>query len=204
MEDTTIVKYVTPREAAEILGVNERTLRRWHEQGKIEAIWTQGKQRRYNVESYTARAKSGLDTRINILYARVSSRDQLPDLDRQVEYLVSRYPDGEVVSEIGGGLNFKRKKMLAVLGQVMSGDVKRLVVAHKDRLARFGFDLFRWLCEQNGCELVVLNESSLSPSEEMVEDILAILHCFSSRLYGLRKYKTQISEDPDLSKRQTQ
>jgi len=145
-----------------------------------------------------------LDTRINILYARVSSRDQLPDLDRQVEYLVSRYPDGEVVSEIGGGLNFKRKKMLAVLGQVMSGDVKRLVVAHKDRLARFGFDLFRWLCEQNGCELVVLNESSLSPSEEMVEDILAILHCFSSRLYGLRKYKTQISEDPDLSKRQTQ
>ncbi|MEQ8467239.1 MAG: IS607 family transposase, partial [Coleofasciculus sp. E1-EBD-02] len=149
MEDTTIVKYVTPREAAEILGVNERTLRRWHEQGKIEAIWTQGKQRRYNVESYTARAKSGLDTRINILYARVSSRAQKPDLDRQVEYLVSRYPDGEVVSEIGGGLNFKRKKMLAVLGRVMSGDVKRLVVAHKDRLARFGFDLFRWLCEQN-------------------------------------------------------
>jgi predicted site-specific integrase-resolvase len=145
-----------------------------------------------------------LDTRINILYARVSSRAQKPDLDRQVEYLVSRYPDGEVVSEIGGGLNFKRKKMLAVLGRVMSGDVKRLVVAHKDRLARFGFDLFRWLCEQNGCELVVEDESSLSPSEEMVEDILAILHCFSSRLYGLRKYKTQMSEDPDLPKRRTQ
>jgi predicted site-specific integrase-resolvase len=91
--------------------------------------------------------------------------------------------------------------MLAVLGQIMSGNVRRLVVAHKDRLARFGFDLFRWLCEQNGCELLVLNQSSLSPQEEMVEDILAILHCFSSRLYGLRKYKAQISEDPDLPKR---
>ncbi|MFE1747723.1 IS607 family transposase [Coleofasciculus sp. H7-2] len=198
-----MVKYVTPREATQTLGVHERTLRRWHEEGKIEAIWTEGKQRRYNVESYTARAKSGVDTRIDILYARVSSHAQKPDLDRQVEYLRDKYPGGEVVSEIGGGLNFKRKKMLTVLGRIMSGDIKRLVVAHKDRLARFGFDLFRWICEQNRCELVVFNESSLSPHEEMVEDILAILHCFSSRLYGLRKYKTQMQEDPDLPKRRT-
>ena len=73
-----------------------------------------------------------------------------------------------------------------------------VVVAHKDRLARFGFDLFKWLCEQNRCELVVPGETNLSPEQEMVEDILAILHCLSSRLYGLRKYKSQISEDPDL------
>ncbi|CDM95340.1 ISSoc2, resolvase [Limnospira maxima CS-328] len=88
--------------------------------------------------------------------------------------------------------------MLALLGQVLSGDVRMVVVAHKDRLARFGWDLFRWLCEQNRCELMVLNETSLSPEREMVEDILAILHCFSSRLYGLRKYKTQVKQDPDL------
>ena len=90
--------------------------------------------------------------------------------------------------------------MLALLERIMSGDIERLIIAHKDRLARFGFDLFRWLCEQNGCELVVLNETSLSPEQEMVEDILAILHCFSSRLYGLRKYKTQMREDSDLPK----
>ncbi len=142
-----------------------------------------------------------MDTRVDILYARVSSRAYSPDLDRQVEYLTSKYPEGEIVTEIGGGLNFKRKKMLAVLERIMSGDIKRLVVAHKDRLARFGFDLFQWFCEQNRCELVVLNESSLSPGEEMVEDILAILHSFSSRLYGFRKYKTQMQEDPDLPKR---
>lgn len=142
-----------------------------------------------------------MDTRVDILYARVSSRAYSPDLDRQVEYLTSKYPEGEIVTEIGGGLNFKRKKMLAVLERIMSGDIKRLVVAHKDRLARFGFDLFQWFCEQNRCELVVLNESSLSPGEEMVEDILAILHSFSSRLYAFRKYKTQMQEDPDLPKR---
>ncbi len=82
--------------------------------------------------------------------------------------------------------------------RIFKGDVRMVVVAHKDRLARFGFDLFKWLCEQNRCELVVLNETNLSPEAEMVEDILAILHCFSSRLYGLRKYKSQIKEDQDL------
>ncbi|AFY83403.1 IS607 family transposase [Oscillatoria acuminata] len=191
-----MARYVKPKEAAQILGVHERTLRRWDENGSIETIRTPAGQRRYNVESYTA--FSGSDKRKVVIYARVSSRAQQSDLNRQVAALSNLYPEAEVVSEIGGGLNFKRKKMLALLGQVLSGDVRMVVVAHKDRLARFGFDLFRWLCEQNRCELLVLNETSLSPEREMVEDILAILHCFSSRLYGLRKYKTQVKEDPDL------
>jgi len=150
------------------------------------------------VSSYTT--KSGA-VRKTVIYARVSSRAQQSDLNRQVAAIVNLYPDAEVISEIGGGLNFKRKKLLALLEQVMQGTVGRIVIAHKDRLARFGFDLFRWLSEQHGCEIVVLNETSLSPEAEMVEDILAILHCFSSRLYGLRKYKSQIKEDPDLPKR---
>ncbi|MET0115327.1 MAG: IS607 family transposase [Limnospira maxima] len=191
-----MARYVKPKEAAQILRVHERTLRRWDENGSIETIRTPAGQRRYNVESYTA--KSGSDKRKVVIYARVSSRAQQSDLNRQVATLSNLYPEAEVVSEIGGGLNFKRKKMLALLGQVLSGDVRMVVVAHKDRLARFGWDLFRWLCEQNRCELMVLNETSLSPEREMVEDILAILHCFSSRLYGLRKYKTQVKQDPDL------
>ncbi|MGL5194730.1 MAG: IS607 family transposase [Chroococcales cyanobacterium] len=193
-----MAKYVKPKEAAQILGVNERTLRRWEENGSIETIRTPSGQRRYNVESYTARA--GNNNRKVVLYARVSSRAQQPDLNRQVATLCNLYPQAEIVSEIGGGLNFKRKKMLALLGQILSGDVRMVVVAHKDRLARFGFDLFQWLCEQNRCELVVLNDTSLSPEREIVQDILAILHCFSSRLSGLRKYKAQVKEDSDLPK----
>ena len=172
-------------------------MRRWEEEGKIQAIKTPSGQRRYNIQGYTAQFVSD---RVEIIYCRVSSRAQQPDLERQVEAVSSRYPQAEVIAEIGGGLNFKRKKLLAILGRIMSGTVKRLIVAHKDRLARFGFDLFQWLCEQNGCELVVLNETNLSPEQEMVEDILAILHCFSSRLYGLRKYKTQMQKDSDLPK----
>ncbi|QJB29453.1 MULTISPECIES: IS607 family transposase [Limnospira] len=191
-----MARYVKPKEAAQILRVHERTLRRWDDNGSIETIRTPAGQRRYNVESYTA--KSGSDKRKVVIYARVSSRAQQSDLNRQVAALSNLYPEAEVVSEIGGGLNFKGKKMLALLGHQLSGDVRMVVVAHKDRLAIWGFDLFRWLCEQNRCSLMVLNQTSLSPEPEMVEDILAILHCFSSRLYRRSKYKTQVKEDPDL------
>ncbi|MDT9308437.1 MAG: IS607 family transposase, partial [Limnospira sp. PMC 1291.21] len=191
-----MARYVKPKEAAKILGVHERTLRRWDDNGSIDTIRTPAGQRRYNVESYTA--KSGSDKRKVVIYARVSSRAQQSDLNRQVAALSNLYPEAEVVSEIGGGLNFKGKKMLALLGHHLSGDVGMVVVAHPDRLAIWGFDLFGWLCEQNSCSLMVLNQTSLSPEREMVEDILALLHCFSSRLYGRSKYKTQVKEDPDL------
>jgi putative resolvase len=193
-----LTKYVKPKEAAEILGVHELSLRRWEEDGRIEAIRTPSGQRRYNIESYAA--KSGRDSRKVIPYARVSSRSQQSDLNRQVAALSSLYPQAEIVAEIGGGLNFKRKKLLALLEQILSGNLRLVVVAYFDRLARKGFDLFRCLCEPNGCEIVVLNDAGLSPEREMLEDILAILHCFSSRLYGLRKYRAQVKEDPDLPK----
>ncbi|WP_423241857.1 IS607 family transposase [Limnospira fusiformis] len=192
-----MARYVKPKEAAQILRVHERTLRRWDDNGSIETIRTPAGQRRYNVESYSD-SISGSDKRKVVIYARVSSHAQQSDLNRQVAALSNLYPEAEVVSEIRGGLNFKGKKMLALLGQVLSGDVRMVVVAHPDRLAIWGFDLFRWLCEQNRCSLMVLNETSLSPEPEMVEDILALFHCFSSRLYRRSKYKTQVKEDPDL------
>ena len=190
-----VTKYLKPREASEYLGVNVRTLARWESKGIIQAIKTPSGQRRYDVESYTQSFSAPKQT---VLYCRVSSHAQKPDLNRQVAALQALYPEAKTIKEIGGGLNFKRKKLLELLAQIMKGEVGRVVVAHKDRLARFGFDLFNWLCEQNNCELIVEDEKELSPQEEMVEDILAILHCFSSRLYGLRKYKTQIKNDPDL------
>ena len=76
----------------------------------------------------------------------------------------------------------------------MSGNVKRIVVTYQDRLARFGFDLLQWFCAKHSCEILVLHKVELSPQREMVEDILSIFHSFSARLYGLRKYSSQISK----------
>lgn len=182
------MKYVTPREASQRLGVAISTLRRWDKEGKIQTIRTPGGQRRFCIEEYEEAQKP------IVLYARVSSNSQKDELTRQVKFLQSKYPEGELVKEIGSGLNFKRRKLLSILERIYKGDISMLVVADNDRLVRFGFPLIEWLCQQGECQLVVLNERKLSPEQELVEDIRAILHCFSSRLYGLRKDRIQVQK----------
>ena len=78
--------------------------------------------------------------------------------------------------------------------QVETGHVKRIVLAHKDRLVRFGFDWFSQFCQHHGCEITVINNDFLSPEQELVQDLIAMTHVFSRRLYGLRTYKKTINE----------
>lgn len=75
------------------------------------------------------------------------------------------------------------------------GEVGTLVIAHKDRLARFGFDYLERVATKNGCTIVVANQESLSPQEEMVQDLLAIVRTFSCRLYGLRRYEKTLKDE---------
>jgi predicted site-specific integrase-resolvase len=96
-------------------------------------------------------------------------------------------------------MNFKRKKFLALLERIEGGEVAQLIIAHKDRLVRFGFDFFEHFAQRHGCKIVVANQRSLSPQQEMVEDLMAIVDCFSSRLYGLRSYKKKIKEAAEAS-----
>jgi putative resolvase len=188
-------KYVPPRVAAARLGVCTKTLERWETEGKIKAYRTQGGQRRYDTDS-VINIRSAEKT--TVLYARVSSHSQKADLERQIQFLISSYPGCEVVKDIGSGLNFKRKGLLALLERVLQGDVGLLVVANKDRLCRFGFDLITWFADRSGCKILVLNNHILSPEREMLEDVLAIIDIFSCKLYGLRKYKQKIKEDTDF------
>jgi predicted site-specific integrase-resolvase len=187
-------RYVPPRIAIQQLGVCSKTLERWEKEGKIKAYRTPSGQRRYDVDSVVSVAP----IKPTVLYARVSSRNQKADLQRQIEYLITRYPGCEVIPDIGSGFNFKRKGLITLLERIYYGDIGMVVVASKDRLCRFGFDLISWFAQRGGCKILVLNNSTLSPEREMVEDILAIIHVFSCRLYGLRKYKKQIIEDADL------
>ena len=122
------------------------------------------------------------------------------DLDSQVKALEnfcagSGLAVDDWVSEIGGGMNFKRKEFLNLIEDITAGRISKLVIAHKDRLVRFGFVLIEKLAIDNGCEVIIMNQESMSPQQEMVEDLLAIVHTFSCRLYGLRKYKNKIKED---------
>ena len=186
-----MANYVAARVATAKLGVTLRTLLRWEEAGKIKTIKTPNGQRRYDLDSVIPVRQSD---KLTILYARVSSHSQKPDLERQIQFLVAQYPGCEVVKDIGSGLNFKRKGLLALLERVLSGDVGMVIVANKDRLCRFGFDLIAWMAKRSHCEILVLNNNVLSPEREMLEDVLAIIHVFSCRLYGLRKYKQKLKK----------
>lgn len=183
------MKYVTPKEASETLGISISTLRRWDKNGNIKSIKTPGGHRRFSIQEYEHKKKP------TICYARVSSYSQRDDLERQAEFLLTKHPTAELVKEIGSGLNFRRPKLLSILERIYKGDIGYLICAYPDRLVRFGFPLIEWLCKQGECKLLVLNEIKVSPEQELVQDILSILHVFSSRLYGLRKYKTKVQED---------
>jgi predicted site-specific integrase-resolvase len=187
-----------PQEFAELLGVSVKTLHRWDKTGKLVAKRTLSNHRYYTEED-VAVAK-GLkpipSKRKNILYCRVSSKKQLTELENQknsmLSFLLAKgIATDEIICEIGGGLNFKRPLFLKLVTSALEGKVDLIIVAHKDRLCRFAFELLETLFARNGCQILVANQEQLSPQQELVEDMLAIIHCFSCRIYGSRSYANQ-------------
>ena len=193
------MRYYSVEQAAELSGFHPNTIRRWADDGTIPSYRTKGGHRRVCIDDYIKSPNAPSEERVTICYCRVSSPKQRDDLTRQVEYMRERYPDAEIVKDIGSGINFERKGLRSILERAMRGTVVTLVVAYRDRIARFGSQIIEFVLQQSGGQLVVLNEVSLSPEQELTTDLLTILHVFSCRLHGLRKYKTQIQEDPDLS-----
>jgi len=114
--------------------------------------------------------------------------------------LRDRYPAHELIEDIGSGLNFKRKGFNALLELILSGDVEEIIVAHKDRLCRFGFEMLQSIASKNNCKLLVINDVDMSSEAELVSDLLSIVHVFSCRIDGLKKYSDKIKKDKDLSK----
>ena len=190
--------YKSPREAAQTLGITVEHLRRMERAGEITCIRTGGGHRRYDVQSFID-AQTGTDI-TTVGYCRVSGKGESDDLASQVSYLRKHYPEAEIIKDYGSGINFKRKGLRTLLERLLRGDKLRVVVAHRDRLARFGGEVIQFLVEQNGGEVVVLDQTIYgSPEEELTADLLAILDVFSCRMYGLRRYRDQIKEDRNLS-----
>lgn len=187
------------RKAVLLTGLSANTLRKYADNGTIKAVKPNGRTRLFDVTDLH-NLKGVPDGRPSVVcYCRVSSPKQKDDLARQVASMRQRFPQADIVQDIGSGLNFKRKGLRSVLQRLLQGDKFTLIVAHRDRLCRFGFDLVSYLFEQNGGEIVVLDNPEASPERELTEDLLAILHVFSCRMHGLRRYADQIKADKDLS-----
>ena len=182
--------FVPSRVAAEKLGLHPNTLRKWADAGKIKHIKLGSGPRRYDIEDYL-----GLSPEPKVIcYCRVSSYKQKDDLDRQIEFMSIRFPEAEVVKDIGSDINFKRKGLKTILESAINEDKLKLVVAHKDRLCRFGFELIEWIIKRNHGEILVLSKSELSPQTELTQDLLTILRVFSCKMHGLRSYKDKIGK----------
>ena len=192
-------------EMAEKLGVSIKTLQRWDNTGKLPARRTPSNQRYYTEDQYFDYMGMSVEKphRKVVAYARVSSRNQRDDLKYQIDFIRTfANANGvildECIEDVGSGLDHNRPKWNELLQAVMRDEIATIYVTYKDRFIRFGFEWFENLCKQHQTEIVVLNYEETSPCEELVEDLTSIIHVFSCRLYGLRKYKKAIKEDKEV------
>ena len=183
--------------AAEELGVSIQTLRAWEKSGKIKAFRTPGRQRLFSEEE--VRRLKGLSPkkgRKAYCYARVSTKAQSDDLERQVEVLetfcIAKGWEHKVITDIGSGLKCDKPGLNKLIDAILDGEVSVLVLNYRDRLLRFGDEIIFRLCKKMGTEVVIINETENKTYEqELTEDVLSVITIFSAKLYGSRSHKAQ-------------
>ncbi|WP_291581223.1 IS607 family transposase [Clostridium sp. UBA6640] len=195
-----------PKDFAELLNVSVKTLQRWDREDILKAKRTPTNRRYYTYDRYLEfkGLKKEVERKI-IIYTRVSTNNQKDDLKNQIEFL-KNFANAkgiiidEVISDIGSGLNYNRKKWNKLLEECMENKIDSILITHKDRFVRFGYNWFERFLTKFDTKIIVVNNESLSPQEELVQDIISILHVFSCRIYGLRKHKKKIKEDKEIEK----
>jgi len=190
-------KFISRKEALKILGIHYHTLYKLVENEELESI-TIGNKNFYNISGYLKEKGIKLNKEIkkNICYCRVSSQKQKDDLDRQIQYMKDKYPNYEIISDIGSGINMNRKGLNKIIDMGIKGEIKELVVAYKDRLARFGYDMIENIIEKYsaGKITIINNEIEKTPLEEVSEDIVSIMNIYVAKINGLRKYKAKLKK----------
>ncbi|BDB98241.1 IS607 family transposase [Saccharolobus caldissimus] len=178
-----------PKEVCQRLGISYRTLQSYVKKGYIKPVVLQSGKWRFREED-VEKLMGIVRKRKIILYARVSSNTQKDDLINQVKYLEENVKDyDKVITDIGSGLNMKRKGFIKLLRMILNNEVSKVVIAYPDRLVRFGFEIIEEVCKAHNCEIVVLDNEDKTPEQELIEDLISILVSFSGKLYGMRSHK---------------
>ena len=193
-----LMKYYSSKSVTKILGVTAQTLRNWDKEGKLKPAYIKSNGYRYYSEdsilSYTQERKTKKDLNV-IGYARVSSKKQTDDLERQVNnlkiYLDNKYKSYDIITDIGSGINYTKKGLQLLIDKINKKEVDIIVVLYKDRLLRFGFELIEYFARINNVKIEVLDKINKTQDEELVEDLIQIITVFSCKLQGKRKTKTK-------------
>ena len=182
------------KEVLELLQITRPTLTKYVKEGLIEVTTLPNGRYDYSKESVYKIFNKGIK-RKTYIYARVSTTKQKKDLENQIDMLKqfcfsNGYEVSKVYSDIASGISFeKRKDFFKMLDDIISGKVERVIISYKDRLSRVGYELFYYLFKKYNCEIIVMSEvgSKKLDSEEIFEEIISLLHCYSMRLYSKRK-----------------
>jgi predicted site-specific integrase-resolvase len=185
-------KYLSGKKASKIIGVHPRTLYNWEKQGKITALRSPGGMRLYDVTNFIKSNKDLVTSKkhkYKICYCRVSSNGQKNDLQRQIKYMEEKYPKYKIISDIGSGINFNRIGLRKIIKYAIDGKIDTVVVAYKDRLTRFGFELIEFLIsEYSNGKIIIENKKDLTKENELLEDLMQIMNVFVAKINGKRKY----------------
>ena len=192
------MKYYSAKTVSQMLGVSAQTLRNWDKEGKLKPSYVKSNGYRYYSEdlilSYTQERKTKKNLNV-IGYARVSSKKQSDDLERQVnninQYLSSTYDTFDIITDIGSGTNYKKPGLMKLIEKINKKEVDLIVVLYKDRLVRFGFELIVYFAALNNVKIEILDKVDKNQDEELVEDLVQIITVFSCKIQGKRKGKTK-------------
>ena len=197
------MKYYSTKKVTEILGVTAQTLRNWDKEGKLKPSYVKSNGYRYYSEesilSYTQERKTKKNLNV-VGYARVSSKKQSDDLERQINnlntYISSKYDSFDIITDIGSGINYNKPGLKKLIEKINKKEVDLIIVLYKDRLLRFGFELVEYFAQLNNVKIEILDKTDKNQDEELVEDLLQIITLFSCKIQGKRKTKTkQLIED---------
>ena len=197
---------MTAKEVLRILQITRPTLTKYVKEEKIKVIVKGNGRYDYDADSVYKMLNKEIE-RKTYLYARVSTSKQKKDLENQVQLLKNFcFQNGYIIhgvyQDVASGISFdKRKQFFEMLDDILAGKVNRVIITYKDRISRVGFELFTYLFEKYGCEIIVISEigSEKLDSQEIVEEIVSLLHCYSMKLYSNRKAKKikEILEEDD-------
>ena len=197
MEDLLMSKYYSINKFSKILGVSAQTLRNGDKKGKLHPHHTSSNGYRYYSHeqlNQVMNVKPNLD-RIVIGYCRVSSNKQKDDLERQIEnmklYLTAQGKPFEIISDIGSGINYKKKGLKELMKRISQNKVDKVVVFYKDRLLRFGFELVEYIASLYDCDIEIIDHTEKTEQQEIVEDLVQIITVFSCKLQGKRANKAR-------------
>lgn len=187
---------------AEMIGKSVKTLQKWDRDGVLKAYRSPSNRRYYTHTQYLEYlGVKGTTEKVNVIYARVSTKNQSDDLENQLKFLMSYsvnngIPISNIFTDYGSGLNYKRKQWNALIDECFEGKIDTIIISYKDRFVRFGFD---WIADLlfrlTGTKILVVENITTTPEDELMKDLISIIHVFSCRVYGLRKYKKKLEKE---------